>query len=697
MAPPTKSATKERDFAPKRFLSIKGEGRKVVAFPKKRPSFTQEDAADAVFDIPEGGVRLAQNVKQSQFEKLIQNLSLLLSEMLELEASGLTGATEVRPDHRASARNLMDYLALRRHDIRQLQAKLAGLGLSSLGRTEPHVASSLHAVLNALYKLAGSDRMAPDSKAALQLGEGAALLEKNAEALFGAAPAARHVRIMVTIPPEAATKYELVRDLLAQGMDCMRINCAHDGPDAWSGMIRNLRRAEKETNKPCRVAMDLAGPKLRTGSIEPGPAVLKYRPQRDAFCRVVSPARIWLTPDSSPEGAPEPADAVVPVPLPWLARLRLRDRVGFTDARGRSRSMTISGVKGQSRWADAERTAYIFQGMILEACRPRPNGKRARVRRACVGAIPAREQTLRLKLGDTLFLTRSLKPGRPAQRDSKDNLTRPAQIGVSCLKFFSGVRSGEPIWLDDGKIGGVIRKVAPGRVSVEITQARPAGEKLGAEKGINVPESHLHLPSLSDEDLQALSFVVKNADILSYSFVRTEADVLELQARLAELGGEKLGLILKLETREGFDQLPRLLLAAMRSRAAGVMIARGDLAIECGYQRLAEVQEEILWICEAAHMPVIWATQVLESLAKNGIPSRSEITDAAMGERAECVMLNKGPYIVTAVRILGDILRRMQPHHEKKNSMLRKLHLAVAFRAVHDRSKRTRVKRRNTN
>jgi hypothetical protein len=80
-------------------------------------------------------------------------------------------------------------------------------------------------------------------------------------------------------------------------------------------------------------------------------------------------------------------------------------------------------------------------------------------------------------------------------------------------------------------------------------------------------------------------------------------------------------------------------------------------------------------------LPVIWATQVLETLAKNGIPSPSEITDAAMGERAECVMLNKGPYIVTAVRVLGDILRRMQPHHEKKNSMLRKLQLAVAFHA----------------
>ena len=286
-----------------------------------------------------------------------------------------------------------------------------------------------------------------------------------------------------------------------------------------------------------------------------------------------------------------------------------------------------------------------------------------------------------MKLGDTLVLTKSLRPGRLARYNKKGKLIGPAQIGVSLPEFFDSVRSGEPIWLDDGKIGGVIKDVHPENVCVEITQARISGEKLGPEKGINIPESVLRLSSLTKEDMETLKFVVENADFVGYSSVRSETDVLELQSRLAELGaGEKLGIILKIETREGFDQLPRLLLAAMRTHAVGVMIARGDLAVECGYQRLAEVQEEILWISEAAHIPVIWATQVLESLAKNGIPSRSEITDAAMGERAECVMLNKGPYLVTAVRILDDILRRMQAHQEKKRSMLRKLHLADAFR-----------------
>lgn len=125
-----------------------------------------------------------------------------------------------------------------------------------------------------------------------------------------------------------------------------------------------------------------------------------------------------------------------------------------------------------------------------------------------------------------------------------------------------------------------------------------------------------------------------------------------------------------------------MLLQAMRtlSCGVGVMIARGDLAVEMGFERMAEVQEEILWLCEAAHLPVIWATQVLETLVKEGMPSRAEISDAAMGQGAECVMLNKGAHVVEAVQALDDILRRMRAHQSKKRAMLRELHLASRFR-----------------
>jgi pyruvate kinase len=131
--------------------------------------------------------------------------------------------------------------------------------------------------------------------------------------------------------------------------------------------------------------------------------------------------------------------------------------------------------------------------------------------------------------------------------------------------------------------------------------------------------------------------------------------------------------VLKIETRAGFRALPRLLLSALRSPPLGVMVARGDLGVEVGFERLAEVQEEILWLAEAAHVPVIWATQVLDTLARKGLPSRAEVTDAAMAGRAECVMLNKGPHVASAVRFLDNVLRRMSGHQAKKTPVLRQL------------------------
>jgi pyruvate kinase len=156
------------------------------------------------------------------------------------------------------------------------------------------------------------------------------------------------------------------------------------------------------------------------------------------------------------------------------------------------------------------------------------------------------------------------------------------------------------------------------------------------------------------------------ADLVGLSCAQSTSDVHALQRRLAELCASHLGVLLKIGTRRGFENLPELLFAAMSAPPAGVMVARGELAVECGFERLAEVQEEVLRVCEAAHMPAVWATQVLADLAKAGRPSRCEITDAAMEVRADCVMLDEGPHILDAMRTLDDILRRLQMHPVEK-------------------------------
>ncbi|MFD1214857.1 pyruvate kinase, partial [Arthrobacter sp. GCM10027362] len=282
-----------------------------------------------------------------------------------------------------------------------------------------------------------------------------------------------------------------------------------------------------------------------------------------------------------------------------------------------------------------------------------------------VGGLPAVEQALVVRPGDTIILARDMAPAVPSPGTVQ-------RIGCSLPAVFTDVRPGERVLLDDGKIGGVATAVSPDEIEVLVRSAAAAGTKLRAQKGINVPDTVLSIPALTEEDVRDLEFIKDHADIVGLSFIRSPADVRDLVSRLADRQ-HRLGIVLKIETVPAFEALPQILLEAMRWENIGVMIARGDLAVEAGFERLAEVQEEILWLCEAGHVPVIWATQVLDTLARTGLPSRAEVTDAAMAERAECVMLNKGPYIREAITMLADILARMQDHMQKKRSLLRRL------------------------
>jgi pyruvate kinase len=610
---------------------------------------------------------------KSNFEFLIAKLEEIRASLIKFESRFATHLSSVHPSWRKSAHNLLHYLALRQRDIRLLQEKLAVLGLSSLGRSESHVMNTVDAVLKILCHLADRSVEMPVHSEYPGFNEGKELLTAHTETLLGPAPAYRGVRIMVTMSSEAANDYPLVRDLVSHGMNCIRINCAHDTPDIWARMVANVERARRELALPCRILMDIAGPKLRTGMLEPGPQVTGWHPGRDSLGRVIVPARIWLVPAGTGLMVPSGADARLPVPADWLDAIKPGERIRFKDARGKRRVLEVLASEGNGRLVQTDQTAYVTPGTVLS----REDNADPSKSETEVASLPPLQQGIMLKKGDELLLVREQMPGRPAQFDAADRRISPAVISCTLPEVFSQVQVGERVWFDDGKIGGIIREVQSEGLLVEITHVKPNGARLGADKGINLPDTSIKLPAITPKDLEHLKFIVAHADLVGMSFVRHERDIYELQTRLHELNGDHLGIVLKIETRQAFERLPNLILAAMRHHSVGVMIARGDLAVECGYERMAEVQEEILWVCEAAHMPVIWATQVLESLAKKGQPSRAEITDAAMGERAECVMLNKGPHIVEAVTALNNILHRMQEHQAKKTSRLRRLHLSA--------------------
>jgi pyruvate kinase len=603
---------------------------------------------------------------ESACKELIGQLWSLRASMLENETALAQWLGSVDKGYRASARNLAHYLVLRRSDRRPLQEQLARIGLSSLGRAESHVLANLDKVLGILHRLTGQPWQAHSKEEPAGIQSSRKLIERHTADLLGAPPPGRSVRIMVTLPSEAAGDFGLIRRLVASGMDIARINCAHDGQDEWKAMVAHVRRAAKASGRSVRILMDLGGPKLRTGSVAHGPAVLKLRPQRDDTGRVLAPVRVGLCAAAATTPL-VPARGRIGVDGEWLGRLAAGDYIDLVDARGADRSLLVVHRDEDGAVAESVKTIYLVPETLLKH---RRKGRGSRISR--VAGLPSKEGLLHLRRGSILHLTRDGvgQPGAPERR--KGNGSTHA-VACTLPEVFEQVCVGERIWFDDGRIGGVIRTIGKKRLEVEITHARDNGEKLAGDKGINLPDSQLDLPALSEKDIADLTVVAKLADLVGLSFVHRASDVETLRARLLELGAADVGIVLKIETRRGFENLPELLFSAMAGKAAGVMIARGDLAVECGYERLAEVQEEILWAAEAAHMPVIWATQVLETLAKTGLPSRAEITDAAMGERAECVMLNKGPHITEAMRTLDDILHRMQAHQAKKRPLLRAL------------------------
>lgn len=357
--------------------------------------------------------------------------------------------------------------------------------------------------------------------------------------------------IMVTFDSSFADNYALIKNLLQNGMNVARINCAHDEEAIWSRMIHHLKKACRYTGLYCKIYMDLAGPKIRTRLIKKG--------REKGKVKVKEGELVWLSDDAA----------------------------GFKDD-----DIVIS-----------------------------PN--------------------------------------------------EPGIIGM--------LKKGERVYIDDGIIKGVVEAINKKAAGMRIIRISSGKKQIKKDKGINFPDSEISIASLTEFDKTCLPFICDHADMVGYSFVRVPSDLAELQQVLKKLSSVPPHIIIKIETPEAVKNLPDLLLQGMQQKVFGVMIARGDLAVEIGFERLGEIQEEILWICESAHVPVIWATQVLETLNKSGIATRSEITDAAHSAMAECVMINKGDHTIKVIETLRDILHRTGGHHIKKRFTFRPLSIARRF------------------
>ena len=452
----------------------------------------------------------------------------------------------LHPQQQKAAQNLIHYLTLRNEDIQELQDLLHVRGLSSLASSESHIHRQIQSILERLgknYTLEELDTCTYEFSRRQ--------IEQRSKILFGEKADLLTPYIMVTFDSSFADNYASIKNLLQNGMNVARINCAHDDETVWSKMINNLKRARRHTGLDCKIYMDIAGPKLRTKLL----------------------------------------------------------------------------------------------------CKGKENGK------------------VKIKEGELVWLADDAK-----SFNKDDVVISPTEPGILRM-----LKKGERVFIDDGIIKCVVEAIKKNGVALRIVRISSEKHLVKTDKGINFPDSEISISPITDYDKACLPFICEHADMVGFSFVCYPLDMESLKHILEKLSPQPPQIIIKIETPEAVKNLPDLLMQGMQQEAFGLMIARGDLAVEIGFERMGEIQEEILWICEAAHVPVIWATQVLESLNKSGVAARSEITDAAHAAMAECVMINKGDHTIEVIETLKDIMHRIGGHHIKKRFTFRRLSIAASF------------------
>ncbi|MEA3372709.1 MAG: pyruvate kinase [Campylobacterota bacterium] len=601
-------------------------------------------------------------------------MALALEEIQRLRTELFAARKKVDASHPRyqSLLNLKQYMILRSEDRTELQEKLFLMSLSSLGRSYAHVAASIDTLYDQLSgslrrEAITSEEMAGFHHVSIQ--EAIELASRNSTTLFGGRASARlskqKTAVMVTLPSYAADHDgRLIRGLAKAGVRIFRINTAHDSIDTWQAMAEVIAaiNATRDADSQVKIFVDLAGPKIRTGRILrlDLPVVIGSNKREKEV--VIYPKNAMTASEGVDAITQKKVPAQICVEKRFFKKIKADGPVKVVDAIGKKALITITELTGAYAKGVIDKKVYLNRDSTL----------RRKHHQGTVLNCERQVDPIRLFKDDRLVITERNTPGHSAVTDMQGNVTEPALIGCSFKGVASFVNVGDKVFIDDGKIGVVVLEKRDHEIICRVTNAKVGGTLLKEEKGINFPDSHIDTSALTGTDRQNLLSVIDFADHVSISFCQRAEDVKALQELLEENGRSDIGIIAKIETKRAVANMPQILEQLLLCEKSGVMIARGDLAIEVGFKHMAYVQEKLLDICDAAHMPVIWATQVLESQMKSNLPSRAEVTDAAMSSRAECVMLNKGSFAIDTIDVLKHILHDMHLIFKKNRQLLSK-------------------------
>jgi pyruvate kinase len=564
--------------------------------------------------------------------------------------------------------NLLCYLALREHNLSGLQEKLTEEGLASLAMSESNVLFSIEQVLKH-FEIKPVDT---SSLCKIEPQNARSLMRMRSKSMFGLIPDRRMTHIMVTLDSTDIYQYELIEQLLENGMDIVRINCAHNTAREWKLLIETLHSAEerllnknkkRSRKRRCMILMDLAGPKIRTGSMERKVRPLQISSPKDIHGRPIRLVEGFLDSEAQEtevmnlerETPSIFVIAISKVNYGGLGSLKIGQKITFNDSRdGRQRNFTVLERISPTRVKiGLEHTAFLKEGTELE-CQINDSENE----RKClftVGVTKPQPIEINVEAGNILRLYRDTRLGHAGDNNRFGD--DPPSISCTYPHILDQVKVGHRVFIDDGKIEAIVGSSNDEYLELEIVSPHGILAKIRSNKGMNFPDSGIKIPALTQEDVRNLEFIVKNADMVGLSFVHGPQDIYDLHKQLTKLNRADMGIVAKIETSDSVHSLARTLIAGLDLPKFAVLIARGDLAVEVGFENLAFIQEDIICLCEAAHIPLILATQILESLTESGLRSRPEIADVLiMGRRADCVMLSNGPNILEAVRTLARLL-----------------------------------------
>lgn len=263
------------------------------------------------------------------------------------------------------------------------------------------------------------------------------------------------------------------------------------------------------------------------------------------------------------------------------------------------------------------------------------------------------DKPLAVKYGDTIRI-----------KGDPDKRSKGKVICVSYEHFVKDIPIGSSIMIDDGYIALAVMDKDDKYLICEVEN----DGVINARKSINIPSVHVRLPALSDKDKRFIEFAADNdLDFIAHSFVRNENDVIAVQ-KILDRKKSSIKIIAKIENSQGVENLCEIL-----DHAYGVMIARGDLAVEIPTEQIPLIQKKIISTCIEKRKPVIVATQILHSMIESPRPTRAEVSDVANAclDSADALMLSgetaSGKYPEVAVRTMAKVAKEVE---DKKSSFI---------------------------